>query len=207
MARARHSVPAVAGTLKNAELLELRREELVRCATNVFVERRFDKASVNEIAERCGWSIGSLYRYVSSKEDILVLVCDEIFRSLSIDELRDAADEDPVAAFEAAFGGYCDSVHKNRRQVLLMYREYTQLPPQAQKHFRQRESDVYELLAGIVRRGVATGAFACEEPHVFAVDCVMRAHTLALKEWALGRTSYKRMRRLLVSWSLRALAA
>jgi len=207
MPRTARSAPSVAGTLKNAELLEQRREELVRCATAVFVERRFDKSSVNEIAERCGWSIGSLYRYVASKEDILVLVCDEIFRSLAIEQLRDAAGGDPVAAFEAAFGGYCDSVHKNRRQVLLMYREYTQLPPAAQEHFRERESEVYELLAGIVRQGVASGAFACEDPHLFAVDCVMRAHALALKEWALGRASYKRVRRLLLAWALRALEA
>lgn len=200
-------MPPVAGTLKNVELLEQRREELVRCATTVFVERRFDKASVNEIAERCGWSIGSLYRYVASKEDILVLVCEEIFRSLEIEQLRDAASDDPVAAFEAAFGGYCDSVHKNRRQILLMYREYTQLPPAAQEHFREREQEVYDLLAVIVRRGVAAGAFTCEDPHLFAIDCVMRVHALALKEWALGRTSYKRLRALLLSWALRALQA
>src|SRR4051812_25237335 len=144
------TAPSGAGTLKNSALLEQRREELVRCATEVFVERRFDKASVNEIAERCGWSIGSLYRYVASKEDILVLVCDEIFRSLQIDELRAASHSDPVAAFEAAFGGYCDAVHKNHSQVLLMYREYTQLPPDAQAHFRRREAEVYDLLSGIV---------------------------------------------------------
>jgi hypothetical protein len=32
-------------------------------------------------------------------------------------------------------------------------------------------------------------------------------HALALKEWALGRMSYKRERRLLLTWSLRAFGA
>lgn len=197
----------MAGNLKDTVLLEQRREELVRTATAVFVERRFDQASVNEIAERCGWSIGSLYRYVSSKEDILVLVCDEIFRNLSIDELRDASRDDPVAGFETAFGRYSDNVHKNRRQVLLMYREYTQLPADAQEHFKRREAEIYNVLAGIISDGVARGVFTCEDPHLFAIDCVMRVHAFALKEWALGRRSYRRTKQHHLDWSLRALNA
>jgi TetR/AcrR family transcriptional regulator, cholesterol catabolism regulator len=205
MPRSPSSAPSVVGNLKNTTLLEQRRQELVRCATEVFVERRFDKASVNEIAERCGWAIGSLYRYVSSKEDILVLVCDEIFRNLSIDELRSASGDDPVAGLRTVLGGYCDNVDKNRAQVLLMYREYTQLPPEAQEHFKRRESEIYEALAAIVTEGVERGIFTCEDPHLFAVDCVMRVHALALKRWALRRTSYKKTKELLLQWSLRSL--
>src|SRR5262249_7644334 len=145
-----HRMLEVGGNVKNKALLEQRRRELVECATAVFIERRFDKASVNDIAERCGWSIGSLYRYVSAKEDILVLVCDEIFRNLSPDGVNRAGDEDPVTAFSDSFGAYCDNVHRNRKQVLLMYREYTQLTPEAQQHFKKLESAIYDGFASIV---------------------------------------------------------
>jgi AcrR family transcriptional regulator len=199
------SVPEVAGNVKNKALLEQRRKELVECATAVFIERRFDKASVNDIAERCGWSIGSLYRYVSSKEDILVLVCDEIFRNLSLQNVGQAADGDPVTAFSTAFGAYCDNVRRNRKQVLLMYREYTQLSAEAQQHFRKLESAIYDSFASIVEDGVAQGVFACPDTRLFAVDCVMRAHLLALKTWAIKRTSYRRARAYLIEWALKAL--
>jgi AcrR family transcriptional regulator len=194
---------AVGSNLKDAALLERRREVLVRAATEVFTERRFDKASVNEIAERCGWSVGSLYRYVSSKEDILVLVCEDIFRRLGIE---DGEGTTPHERFEAAYTAYCDRIHRSRRQVLLMYREYTQLPEDAQHHFRRREREVYAVLAGIVREGVQDGTMRCEDPDLFAVDCVMRAHAIALKEWAMPRRRWPDTRALLVTWATRTLA-
>jgi AcrR family transcriptional regulator len=194
---------AVGSNLKDAALLERRREVLVRAATEVFTERRFDKASVNEIAERCGWSVGSLYRYVSSKEDILVLVCEDIFQRLGAE---DPAGATPAERFETAYAAYCDRIHRSRRQVLLMYREYTQLPEDAQSHFRRREREVYVVLAGIVREGVQDGTMRCEDPDLFAVDCVMRAHAIALKEWAMPRRRWSDTRALIVGWAARALA-
>jgi AcrR family transcriptional regulator len=195
---------AVGSSLKDAALLERRRDVLVRAATEVFTERRFDKASVNEIAERCGWSVGSLYRYVTSKEDILVLVCEDIFRRLGIEDSPGAT---PVERFAAAYAAYCDRIHHSRRQVLLMYREYTQLPEDAQRHFRRREREVYAVLAGIVREGVRDGSIRCEDPDLFAVDCVMRAHAVALKEWAMPRRRWTETRALIVGWATRALVA
>ncbi len=202
------AVAKIVGSVKNTVLLEQRRKELVECATAVFIDQRFDKASVNDIAERCGWSIGSLYRYVASKEDILVLVCDEIFRNLSLDNINgiDPGD-DPVERFVTAFGAYCDNVHRNRKQVLLMYREYTQLSPEAQMHFRKLESNIYDAFASIVEEGVRRGVFHCPESRLFAVDCVMRAHALALKTWAIKRMSYRRTREYLTNWALNALQA
>jgi AcrR family transcriptional regulator len=194
---------AVGSNLKDAALLERRREVLVRAATEVFTERRFDKASVNEIAERCGWSVGSLYRYVSSKEDILVLVCEDIFRRLGVE---DPAGATPRERFETAYSTYLDRIHRSRRQVLLMYREYTQLPEDAQRHFRRLERDVYAVLAGIVREGVHDGSMRCEDPDLFAVDCVMRAHAIALKEWAMPRRRWTETRSLIVGWATRTLA-
>ena len=194
---------AVGSNLKDAALLERRRETLVRAATDVFTERRFDKASVNEIAERCGWSVGSLYRYVSSKEDILVLVCEDIFERVGIEDPEGAT---PRERFEIAYAAYCDRIQRSRRQVLLMYREYTQLPHEAQRHFRRREREVYAVLAGIVRDGVADGSMRCEDPDLFAVDCVMRAHAIALKEWAMPRRRWPETRALLVGWATRTLA-
>ncbi len=198
-------VPEVGGNVKNKALLEERRAQLVECATAVFIERRFDQASVNDIAQRCGWSVGSLYRYVESKEDILYLVCDAIFRNLSVAELGQVGNRDPVTAFSEAFGVYCDNVHRNRKQVLLMYREYTQLSPEGQRHFRRLESQVYDAFAAIVQDGVSKGVFVCPEPRLFAVDCVMRAHLLGLKTWAIKRTSYRKARGYLVDWALAAI--
>src|SRR5262249_27082870 len=135
------------------------------------------------------------------------LVCDEIFRNLIVHGVGEGGETDPPGAFANAFGAYCDNVHRNRKQVLLMYREYTQLPVDAQRHFQKLESEIYDAFASIVDDGVAKGVFVCPDTRLFAVDCVMRAHLLGLKRWAIRRTSYRRTRAYLIEWALQALRA
>lgn len=199
--------PIVTGNLKNEDLLAHRRQELVECATRVFVERRFDKASVNDIADACGWSIGSLYRYISTKEDILVLVCDAIFQSLAIDDAASDPDQSAVDALRHALGTFADNVEANHAQVLLMYREYTQLPEDAQLYFQEREASVYRAVSTIVERGVDQGVFSCDDPYLFAIDCVTTIHALALKRWAMEGRSFSHTRERMLNWALSALGA
>ena len=207
-ARPAATLPRMGGNIKNADLLEERRHELVAAATAVFFERGFDRSTVNEIADRCGWSIGALYRYVKTKDDILVLVCSEIYRNVGRDSLRVAALEaDPVDAFAATFSSFCATIERNRRQIVLMYREYGRLSPRARRHFMEEERGVMARFAELVTDGVARGVFVCEDPELFAVDCVGRAHGLALKSWALGQRSRATSRASLTRWALAALGA
>lgn len=199
--------PAVAGNLKDMELLKERRRQLVEAATEVFGERGYERAGVNEIAERCGWSVGAMYRYVSSKEDILFLVCAEIFRRIGRESLAADLPGEPVDRLRTVYDKYCENIQTHRRQVLLMYREYGALSPAAQRYFIELESAVADSFRGLVEEGVRSGAFVCEEPHLFATDLIMRAHVVALKGWALARVSPPETRRLLVGWALRALGA
>lgn len=198
--------PVVPGRLKDPSLLEERRRQLVEVATAVFFEKGFDRASVNEIAERWGQSVGGLYRYVRSKDDILFLVCAEIFRQIGPDAL-DAPDIDnPIERFRSALTTYCQNIQRHSRQVLLMYREYGRLSPEARAHFRDQESQVMLVFRGIVEDGVVRGVFTCEDPELFAVDCVARAHSLALKGWALSRRSPQECIATMTTWTLRCLA-
>ncbi|MGH3627412.1 MAG: TetR/AcrR family transcriptional regulator [Sciscionella sp.] len=195
--------------MKNPALLEERRTHLVEAATEVFFQRGFDRATVNEIAERCGWSVGGLYRYVRRKDDILYLVCAEIYRKIGRDALgtTNLPSPDPAQRFTAAFTAYCANIQCHRRQVLLMYREYGRLSPDAQQYFMHIEADLRDAFREIVDDGVTHGIFVCEDPELFATDCVMRAHTLALKGWALQSRPLNDTAAKLVTWTLRSLSA
>ncbi|MDD3840279.1 MAG: TetR/AcrR family transcriptional regulator [Clostridia bacterium] len=49
---------------------EEKRNKILKAAINEFAEHGFDGANINYIAERAGISIGSMYTYFSSKEDL-----------------------------------------------------------------------------------------------------------------------------------------
>ncbi len=48
----------------------MRRSEILAAAFNVFGEKGFDRATLDEIAERAEFGKGTLYNYFSSKEDL-----------------------------------------------------------------------------------------------------------------------------------------
>ena len=60
--------------IKNAELIEKKKQQIYRGAMKVFKNKGFHAASIREIAEASQISLGSLYDYIEKKEDILFLV-------------------------------------------------------------------------------------------------------------------------------------
>jgi AcrR family transcriptional regulator len=59
---------------KNADLIEKRHQQIVDGSCQVFFERGYHPTTIRDIAKACGMSMGQLYHYISSKDDILYLV-------------------------------------------------------------------------------------------------------------------------------------
>ena len=64
--------------IKNPELVRKRRRQIVDATARLIVEHGYHKTTTRMIAKEAGFSIGSLYEYVRSKEDVLYLVCEAI---------------------------------------------------------------------------------------------------------------------------------
>lgn len=177
--------PTIATTIKDAGLLSKRRQHLVRAAARLIAEKGFAETSVNEIAEAAQLSIGALYRYVKSKQDILYLVCEDIYAGM--DERLLAAVERaqaPAAQLAEAMTTYFEAIARLADYVRLMYREYGQLDPVGQRVFMARELAVARVFERIIREGVAGGVFHTPDPWLVANDIVMLAQQWALKRWA-----------------------
>ena len=65
-------------TIKDQELVAQRRGEIIDVATRLFLDRGFHKTSIRDIARACPFNLASLYMYVTSKEDILFLVAQQL---------------------------------------------------------------------------------------------------------------------------------
>ncbi len=87
--------------VKNRDLVERRRRQIVDAAVELFIQNGFHKTTTRQIAAAAGFSIGSLYEYVASKEDILYLVCDAIHAEMErgmAEAMQRASNEDnPLA--------------------------------------------------------------------------------------------------------------
>src|SRR4030042_877776 len=56
------------------ELTEMKQRLIVEGASKVLFEKGFGKTSIRQLPSACGMSMGQLYHYISSKDDILYLM-------------------------------------------------------------------------------------------------------------------------------------
>ncbi len=68
----------VPSLVKNQDLIYRRRMQIIDAAVKLFIDKGFHKTTTREIARAAGISTGLLYEYVTSKEDVLYLVCEAI---------------------------------------------------------------------------------------------------------------------------------
>jgi AcrR family transcriptional regulator len=59
---------------KNADLIQKRHQQIVDGACQLFFEKGYHPTTIRDIARACGMSMGQLYHYISSKDDVLYLV-------------------------------------------------------------------------------------------------------------------------------------
>ena len=59
---------------KKPEKIEEKHQQIANGALKVFLKKGYHPTTIREIAESAGMSLGQLYHYVSSKDDVLFLI-------------------------------------------------------------------------------------------------------------------------------------
>ena len=126
--------------VKDPDLVERRRREIVDAAVKLFVENGFHKTTTRQIARAAGFSIGTLYEYVASKEDVLYLVCDAIHAEVErgVAEVMGEATEgwEALRGVIREYFLVCDRMSDH---ILLIYQETKSLTRQWQKKVLENE--------------------------------------------------------------------
>ena len=166
-----------------------RRRLISKVATEQIAARGFENLSVNDLATAVGISVGGMYRYISSKTDLLVMACEDIYDGVR-DEIGviSTGSESIEERLRAAVVAYLGVCMERREQISMVYREYRKLPAADQATYKQREQAIVDVFADMVRAGVRAGRFRDVDAMVVAVDIVYAGHLPAFKWWALHRS-------------------
>jgi TetR/AcrR family transcriptional regulator, cholesterol catabolism regulator len=173
-------------TIKDQDLVAERRGEIIDVATRLFLERGFHKTSIRDIARACPFNLASLYMYVTSKEDILFLVAQQL-----IEEKAKAMaavkmlDDDPAESFRTALRSYCRIVHDYRPHIRLLYRELDVLSPDRREIVMASLSTVTEVFEKIILNGIDKGVFGDVDPKLMALNALFICHLWSLHARAL----------------------
>lgn len=140
--------------IKNPELVKERRRHIIDSTVKLFVEHGYHKTTTRMIARAAGFSIGSLYEYVSSKEDLLYLVCKNIHEEVqaAVEEALsgESKDKDQLADVIRQYFLVCDRMADH---ILLMYQVTQFLPEKWQAQVLDNELNItdtfIQALAGM----------------------------------------------------------
>lgn len=108
---------------------EERWAELLAVATQVFYEKGYEGASLQDIADRLGMLKGSLYYYIQSKEDLLFEVISAVHRE-GYAVVRGAAggDDDPLDRLERTIRAHVEHACRHLVPTAVFLHELESLP-------------------------------------------------------------------------------
>ncbi|WP_419961003.1 TetR/AcrR family transcriptional regulator [Psychrobacillus sp. BM2] len=176
-------------SVKDENLIEKRRDQMIRAAVTLFKEKGFHRATTREIAKEAGFSIGTLYEYIRTKEDVLYLVCDSIYNEvhsrLSQITLVNGTTEDLKTAIRHYYGVIDDMSD----EFVVMYQESKSLPKGALEYVLTKEMEMVNIFNKIIIGCIQAGELELTEAqaHLYAHTLVVQGQMWAFRRWALRK--------------------
>jgi AcrR family transcriptional regulator len=177
----------VKSQVTDEKLVLKRREQIVAAAIELFSEQGYYRTSIQDIARKAGVSIGLIYQYAQTKEDVLLLSLMSVLESYKqeIPQAVEAGDE-PLAALWATLDTYCRIIDRRRSAAVLAYRSTKSLPAAQRAIIKQLEIETNEFVAARLRGCIKGGLFRDIKVDLVTYQLVLYAHTWALKYWRLS---------------------
>ncbi|MCB2170884.1 MAG: TetR/AcrR family transcriptional regulator [Deltaproteobacteria bacterium] len=177
--------------VKNQDLVQRRRHQIVDAAVELFIQNGFHKTTTRQIAKAAGVSIGSLYEYVASKEDVLYLVCDAIHAEMQrgmAEAMQRVADQgNPLAEVVRAYLLVCDRMNDH---ILLIYQETQSLPHKWRRVVLENEVRITGLFTRALTSLMADGKIPLLSEaamDLVAHNIAVIGHMWTFRRWFLSR--------------------
>lgn len=136
------------------------RRLLTEAALDLFAEKGFSRASMQEVVQRAGLTKGAFYHHFATKDDVLHIIHDEfIDRALESQERALARYDSPTEqlanmAFDTTM--ICIEYQKH---VKVFFRELHVLTGEVRAAILEKRRRSTSLFEDTVRRGIASGEF------------------------------------------------
>lgn len=145
----------VIASSKNTSLVKRKHRQIVDGACRIFFKKGYHPTTIRELAKSCGMSMGQLYHYISSKDDVLYLVHKHM-QEVWHEHLRNPNFEqidDPMRRVIEALNNTLKFMVKNRKLIQFVYTESKYLD---KEHLRVVLEMDYNNVIGFWRRQLET---------------------------------------------------
>ncbi|MCU9593894.1 TetR/AcrR family transcriptional regulator [Caldibacillus thermolactis] len=180
----------VHANVKDEKLIQLRREQIVKGAISLFKEKGFHRTTTREIAKLAGFSIGTLYEYIRSKEDILYLVCDQIYDEVQ-EKIQNVLNLKQVTTETIRLGiaAYFRIMDEMQDEVLVLYQEAKSLSKDALPYVLKKELKMVALFEQLIKEYTHYIGIELQEHQIklLAHNLFVQGQMWGFRRWALHK--------------------
>ncbi|MDE3840348.1 TetR family transcriptional regulator [Bacillus methanolicus] len=180
----------VHASVKDESLVNKRRNQMIKGAVSLFKQKGFHRTTTREIAKAAGFSIGTLYEYIRTKEDVLYLVCDSIY-----DQVRERLQKDldtsqgTLESLKRGIANYFRVMDDMQDEVLVMYQEAKSLSKDALPYVLKKEIEMVGMFEDVINRCVENGELVLTKKQVqmIAHNIFVQGQMWGFRRWALQK--------------------
>ncbi|MDQ0200896.1 AcrR family transcriptional regulator [Neobacillus ginsengisoli] len=180
----------VQASVKDEKLVQKRRDQMIKGAVTLFKEKGFHGTTTREIAKAAGFSIGTLYEYIRTKEDVLYLVCDSIYDHVR-ERLEQGLDQEKgtLASLKLGIADYFRVMDELQAEVLVMYQEVKSLSKDALPYVLKKEMEMVGMFENLLTRCVENGELTLSKKQIeiIAHDIFVQGQMWGFRRWALRK--------------------
>lgn len=181
----------VQASVKDERLVVKRRNQMIKGAVSLFIEKGYHRTTTREIAKAAGFSIGTLYEYIRSKDDILYLVCDNIYDEVR-NRLQKALEESEgtLAGLKLGMSYYFKICDEMQDEVLVMYQEAKSLSKTALPYVLNKENEMAGMFEKLIQACVERGEITLskERIHLLAHNIIVHGQMWSFRRWTIGKS-------------------
>jgi len=176
--------------IKNRELIENRRDQIGECALHIFAKNGYDRTTVEAIANACRLGVGSVYRYVGNKQDILFLAIESFLNKAQVLAVNAQNYSELLPPEEAI-----KNILKELFEFYDMYRDFTMFVYHEMRNLLEKhrnwcfdiEEKIIDSIEQALRKGFEDGVFHSNNFRVSAHNILVLAEMWAVRGWFLKK--------------------
>ena len=181
----------VSAKIKDGKLVNKRHEQIFRAASRLIQEKGYHRTTLRNISKETGISLGNLYDYITTKEDILYIVHEKAARMVakSLDGAINEFDE-PAEKLKVMVEKELETMDKYQDLIMSIYQETHALSKPSIRSMLRSEEAHTGRFRKILEEGIAKGVFKRCNTVALSNIIKMMIDCWVLRRWALrGKVS------------------
>ena len=178
----------VKAATRDLPLVRERRDRLIKAAIEVVKVKGFHAATMRDIGRAAAMTQGTIYNYVTSKDDVLFLVCDRLVSEYQ-EETRKALETvpDPVARVHSGARAVAAVIYEHQDEILLIFQNSHLLDKRSLRVILARVDGFVRMFETFITDAANEAGIVIGNSYLMANVFTYLPTIVALRRWSLGR--------------------